>query len=205
MKKEFIAIVSISLLVVVSSASPAASRPRRGGRTDAQLIFNGQTLDSTQEALVKGIATDMEIDAQTLLNNPDQMNIFGEGDDKTVRKDGWGIYTKNGCSVNSACALQAIGLGLSLQCLPAAYDPESWANCVKSKNDDAYYDALQCTWQDTDPNQTCDFLGSVEGENTYACNIADPAAALGRGSVEMPAGLDGGQSRVSSIDLLSQG
>lgn len=200
MKKEFIAIFSISLLVFVTSASPAAGRPRRGGTTDTQLIFNGETLDSSQEALVKGIAADMEIDVQTLLNNPEQMNL---GDDEASRQQKWGTYSKNGCTVDAGCALQAIGLGLSLQCMSAAAtDPEAWANCVKDKNDDAYYDALQCTWLDSDPGQTCDFLSSVDGENTYACNVADPAAALGRSSVEMPASLEAGQSRVLSIDLI---
>ncbi|MEB3885406.1 hypothetical protein [Lyngbya sp. CCY1209] len=205
MKKILTTLTGVSLLVLGGGVSPAAAFPpwaMPAPEPDEELIFNGETLDEQQTDLVEDVADVLGITATDLLDDPNQMDGLFSGDKQTGNENGWGVIAWQGCRVNADCAIQSIGLGLSIQCAASGMNPAAWAECVKAKNQDAYYEALQCTWQDADPSQTCDFLSSVDGENTYACNLADPAAALGRSSVEMPASLEAGQSRVLSINLI---
>ncbi|MGI0497780.1 hypothetical protein [Limnospira platensis] len=208
MKKLLTTIGTVSFLVVGWSVSPAAAFPPWAmppEEPDEELIFNGEVLNDDQTDFVYDVADILGITTEDLLNDPGQMDGLHTGGKQEINRDGWGVFSKNGCSVNADCALKAIGLGLTLQCLGSGYDPEAWARCLKSRNEDAYYAALECTWQQSNPSQPCNFLAHGDTDNTYACNATNPVAALRQNSVELPTFSQSSPSERVSIDLLSQG
>lgn len=208
MKKLLTTVGTVSLLIVGWGVSPAIAFPPWAApapEPDEELIFNGETLNEDQTEFVNDVADVLGITTEDLLNDPSQLDGIHNGGKQDVNKDGWGVFSKNGCSVNADCAFRSIGLGLTLQCLGSGYDPQSWANCVRDKNEDSYYAALNCTWQDAKPDQSCDFLAKGDGENTYACNLANPAAAFHQSSVGLPTFSEASPLETVSINLLSQG
>lgn len=173
---------------------------------------NVELSDGAEEALelVTGaISNTMGIaltDYYDLLFDPSLLDSLYAGSDvqNDINKEGFGVFTVQGCSVNADCALKAIGLSLSIQCAGQVgvgnlYSPQAWAECVQDKDIDAYYAALACTWG------SCPFSATPAGQKVFACNNSPNAVVAGKVLLNLPPTLSQGKNDSMQIGLLSQG
>lgn len=202
MNKIVTAIASAAFLMLATTGKAAAqSFPPMGDgdNTDSQLIYNGDPLDSEQTQLVEMLSGVLSITPQQLLDDPQQMDsLFVDGTDPQSN-DGWlGTFQKNGCYVNADCAFKAIGLGLVIQCSPSGTDPEAWAKCVKTKDENKYYAAIDCTYG------SCPSFGSIPGQPLFACGKDSRGVMADNRLLSLPPSLNRDHSESLSLDLLSR-
>lgn len=208
MKKLLTAIAGVTILTMGTIATAPAQAQIFGDDPshDLEDILNGD-VDITDEqfGVLDAVSGELNIDIETLLLEPNQMDNLFEGSSVNADQPPSGplVFSKeyNGgtCSVDAGCALKAIGLVLSLQCASSGADPQAWAECVQDKNYDKYLAASECTWG------ACPGFATLPGGNKiYACGNTKSLIA-GQSLLNLPTTLRGDQVDTLQISLLSQG
>lgn len=183
MKRLLSAITSAALLALGGFTTPAQA-VIFGMDNDLQDILDpAQDVELSAEqggtynaiAFTLGLdyqANDLNLYTTALLDDPSLMSGLYADNGSGTKEDLLGEYCKQGCCVQAGCALDAIGLKLTLLCAPTSgTDPEAWANCVRDKDNGAYMAATACTSGD------CPGFSSLPGEGVYACNQGSTAIA----------------------------
>ncbi len=185
MKRLLSAMTSAALLAVGGLATPAQAVVF-GMDNDLQDILDpaqevelsaqqGSTYDAL--AMTLGLGYDpvedggINLSTTALLDDPSLMSGLYADNGSGTKEDLLGEYCKDGCCVQAGCALDAIGLKLTLVCSPSGMDPEAWAKCVRDKDTGAYMAATACTSGD------CPGFSSLPGEGVFACNQGSTIAS----------------------------
>ncbi len=149
----------------------------------------------------------LDLSSSQLLSNPSTFSTMYTGlNVQTDMVSGIGTISYNGCSVNTGCALSAIGFSLSMQCAGSGTNPKAWADCIAEKDSTAYVNALKCTWQINSPGETCDFKGlATSGHKVVACNKSANPVVAGKVLLNLPPTLSQGKEESLQIGLLSEG
>ncbi|MBD2482954.1 hypothetical protein [Planktothrix sp. FACHB-1365] len=204
MKKLLTSIAGAGLFMVTGLAAPSQAGVFGVDSTDLNDVLNKKvTLTTEQANVLSAVSKQLKITSTTLLKTPSKMGGLYTGTTVSSSSPPTGalVYSKNYgtgvCKVQAGCALKAIGLSLTLQCSSSGTDPEAWAKCVKSKDNDKYLAASQCTWG------TCPGFATLpNGGAAYACTTPTDSVFAGKSLLNLPTTLNNSSTKLS---LPSQG
>lgn len=215
MKKLLTAIAATALLVAGIPQNAQANFPylgplnaedeiNSGFQEDLTLLLNNTNPNVGDESIAdngfrEGLTSLLNTSYQAFYEQPETLLAGWGGEDGSPKAPGglFGEYCKNGCCVNADCALDAIGWGLRVQCAGCGNDVGCWAECVKSKNEEAFYSAVACT------SGNCP-ISTTPGSRLFACRNSKNALVAGQTLLMWPESLKAGNSQSISVDLLSQ-